>query len=262
MRKNLSFFKGNKLIVGMVHCLPLPGTLRSSNTIKDVIDQAISDAEIIEKSGFDALIVENEDMCVASTLSKVQFAAMSIVVNAVRQHVSIPIGISLGCLNYEEALSIAAVVDADFIRTPVFVDTLLNYNGIISPCSTSIINYRNMIQGENIKIFADIQVKHYHMLKDIDICESAVWAEKQGADAIIVTGVSTGRETSSSDLKKVRDVCNVPIAAGSGVTETNIKEKMMYADILIVGTAIKIDGKLDKPVDVNRARKIILKARG
>ena len=44
--------------------------------------------------------------------------------------------------------------------------------------------------------------------------------------------------------------------------ETNIKEKMMYADILIVGTAIKIDGKLDKPVDVNRARKIILKARG
>ncbi len=261
MSSAFELVKGNKLIIGMVHCLPLPGTIRSNNTIDDVIERAVSDAIVIEKSGFDALIVENEDMCVARNLSKMQFASMSIVINAVRQNVSIPIGISLGCLNYEEALAIAAVVHADFIRTPVFVDTLLNYNGIIQPCSTSVINYRNMIGGNSIKIFADIQVKHYHMLKDIDICESAAWAEKQGADVIIVTGVSTGKETKSSDLEKVSNACGIPVAVGSGITEENIKEKLKYADILIVGTSIKVDGKLNKPVDAHKAKRIINSAR-
>jgi polyhydroxyalkanoate synthesis regulator phasin len=64
------------------------------------------------------------------------------VAQAVRQAVSIPMGLCLGCLNYEEALTICKISGGQFFRSPIFVDTVMNYNGVINPCSTQVINYR------------------------------------------------------------------------------------------------------------------------
>ena len=218
---------GRKLLIGMIHCLPLPGTYGATATIDEVIARAVSDAKALERVGFDAVMIENEDLCLEPHMTKVQFSAISMVAQAVRSAVKLPLGLCCSGLNYEEALSIAKVVGGDFIRTPIFVDTVMNYNGIMTPCSGKIIRYRREISAEHVKIFADVQVKHYYMVNpEVDIATSAKWAQHQGADAVIVTGCSTGTETASSDLEKVKNSISIPVAVGSGVTEKNIAEKM------------------------------------
>lgn len=253
---------GSTVLIGMVHLLPLPGTLKGSTSLEKVISQAVSDAKTLEEKGFDGLIVEIEDYCYDLHMSKIEFAGISMAAFAVRQAVSIPIGISCSGLNYEEALAIAKECSASFIRTPVFVDTLINYNGIISPCSAKVIKYRTAVKAEDVKIMADIHVKHYFMLdKDIDIRTSARWAERQGADAIIVTGITTGAETDMKDLEDVRSVIHVPLIVGSGINKKNIEEQMKISNGLIIGTSLRTDGDMTKPIDPVRCDEL-LKAGG
>lgn len=255
---NWEFNNGQKLLIGMIHCLPLPGTYQSSNAIGQVIERAVSDAIFLEQCGFSAVLIENEDLCLDAHMSKVQFAGLSMVVSAVRQAVKLPIGITAGCLNYEESLSIAKVVEADFIRTPIFVDTVMNYNGIIEPCSGKVVAYRKSIGAEHVKILADIQVKHYYMLNpSIDITVSAKWAQRQGADAVIVTGCSTGVATSMEDIKRVKNSVSIPVAVGSGVNEMNIAQQLEIADIMIIGTCLRKDGRMSEPIDENKAAALI-----
>ncbi|HCS34509.1 MAG TPA: photosystem I assembly BtpA [Clostridiales bacterium] len=249
---------GRKLLIGMIHCLPLPGTYGATATIDEVIARAVSDAKALERVGFDAVMIENEDLCLEPHMTKVQFSAISMVAQAVRSAVKLPLGLCCSGLNYEEALSIAKVVGGDFIRTPIFVDTVMNYNGIMTPCSGKIIRYRREISAEHVKIFADVQVKHYYMVNpEVDIATSAKWAQHQGADAVIVTGCSTGTETASSDLEKVKNSISIPVAVGSGVTEKNIAEKMQIADILIVGTTLRRNGSMAEPIDEAQARALL-----
>lgn len=249
-------------MIGMVHCLPLPGTYKSEYGINEIIERAVSDAKCLEGCGYDAILVENEDLSVKPHMTKLQLAGFSMVALAVKNAVSIPIGLCCGCLNYEEALSIAKVIGADFIRCPIFVDTVMNYNGIITPCSAEVIAYRNQVCAQNVKIFADLQVKHYHMVNPgIDITESARWAIRQGADAVIVTGSSTGVETSIDELSRVKKSVSVPVAVGSGINLTNITEQLNVADVLIIGTAIKKNGKISEPVDHEKAIQLILAAK-
>lgn len=155
---------GRKLLIGMIHCLPLPGTYGATATIDEVIARAVSDAKALERVGFDAVMIENEDLCLEPHMTKVQFSAISMVARACAARWKLPLGLCCSGLNYEEALSIAKVVGGDFIRTPIFVDTVMNYNGIMTPCSGKIIRYRREISAEHVKIFADVQVKHYYMV--------------------------------------------------------------------------------------------------
>lgn len=254
---------GEKVLIGMIHCLPLPGTLGSRNTIEEVIERAVSDAKVLEDAGFDAVMVENEDKCTMPNLSKVQFAGMSMVAQAVRQTISIPMGLCVGCLNYEEALAICKVSGGEFFRSPIFVDTVMNYNGVINPCSTQVINYRKQIGAEHIKILADVQVKYYYMVNPaISLAQSARWAERQGADVVIVTGSASGVETPLDDLKNVKKSISIPVAVGSGVTEENIAVQKETADIMIVGTTLRKGGKMSEPIDPSRAAAIVAAARG
>lgn len=249
---------GQKVLIGMVHCLPLPGTFGAAATINEVIRQAVSDARCLETCGFDAVMIENEDLCTAPHMTKVQFSGISMVAQAVRSAVSIPIGLCCGCLNYEEALSVALVAGGDFVRTPVFVDTVMNYYGIINPCSAQIIRYREQIGAQRVKIMADIQVKHYYMVnQNIDISVSARWAARQGADAVIVTGCTTGAETALADLEKVRRSVPIPVVVGSGVTADNISNQMASADALIIGTSLRENGEMLRPIDRRRAEKVL-----
>lgn len=78
---------GRKLLIGMIHCLPLPGTYGATATIDEVIARAVSDAKALERVGFDAVMIENEDLCLEPHMTKVQFSAISMVARAVRSAV-------------------------------------------------------------------------------------------------------------------------------------------------------------------------------
>ncbi len=262
---NIDFLgTGKRFVIGMVHCLALPGMPGFCGDMKKVIDQAVSDGITLEKSGMDAIIVENMgDNPFGVVLDTEQACALAVVSAHVSAAVKIPIGIDAAMNDYKTSLSIAKAVDGGFVRIPVFVDTVEFFGGIIKPCARETMIFRKNLGAEGIKILADIQVKHTHMvLPHITIEDSAKAAESCGADAIIVTGTHFGVETPIEIIQRVRKVTKLPLIAGSGVKITNIKDQLAIADGAIVGTSLKEGGMLDNPVSLKLASELISTLKG
>ncbi len=252
-------FDNKKPIIGMVHCLALPGTPNFCGDMKKVTSQAVEDAITLEKAGMDAIIIENMgDATFGTTLDIEQSCALAAISAVVAQNVSIPIGIDAAMNDYATAFSIAKAVDADFIRIPVFVDTVEFFGGIIQPCAREALKFRKNLDATHVKILADIQVKHTHMLlPHVTVEDSAKAAEACGADAIIVTGTHIGAETPIEMIKRVKQVTKLPVIAGSGVKTANIKEQMKIADGAIVGSSLKVGGILENPISLELCKELL-----
>ena len=92
--------EGGKCLIGMVHCLPLPGTLGHGGDMEKIYEKALADARTLEAAGFDAVIVENTtDMPYARSLSAGQLAALAAVTRCVVQAVRIPVGVDASFLS-------------------------------------------------------------------------------------------------------------------------------------------------------------------
>ncbi|KAA3382967.1 photosystem I assembly BtpA, partial [Akkermansia muciniphila] len=66
-------------MIGMVHCLPLPGTMGYGGDMGKIIEQAVADAVLLEQVGFDAIIVENMgDAPFAAKMDEEQKAALAV----------------------------------------------------------------------------------------------------------------------------------------------------------------------------------------
>ena len=258
--RNIDFFKRDgKFVMGMVHCLPLPGTAFFKDNMDKIMEQAVEDAKNLEKAGCHAIIVENMgDDPFGITLDTPQVAALAAISAIVAQNVSIPIGIDAAMNDYETALSIAKAIGADFVRIPVFVDTVEFYGGIITPCARKAMLFRKSIGAENVKILADIHVKHTHMvLTHVSIEDSAKTAQANGADGIIVTGTHIGIETPLEIIKKVKKVTTVPVIAGSGVKTANINEQFEVADGAIIGSSLKEGGVISNPISYELTKELV-----
>jgi membrane complex biogenesis BtpA family protein len=255
---------GGRFVIGMVHCLPLPGTHGYRGDVGMVYAQAVQDAKTLEKCGVDAVIVENMgDAPFAEKLDKAQAAALAVATAKVRETVKIPIGVDAAFNDYETAISIAHAADCQFVRIPVFVDTVEFYGGIISPCARDCMSFRRSIAADGIMVLADIQVKHTNMLLPyISIERSAKDAAACFADALIVTGSATAEETPLEMVERVKKVVNIPVIAGSGVTAANISEQLRIADGAIIGSSLKVGGVLSNPVSEERVNEVMSALKG
>lgn len=247
-----------KPLIGMVHCLPLPGTAQFDNNCEEVINQAVSDAEILEKGGCDAIIIENMcDTPLPIKLDIAQKTALSAISMLIKQKVNIPIGIDAAFNDYETSISIAKIIGAQFVRVPVYVDMVAFHGGIIEPCARDVMIYRKNLMATDIKIFADIHVKDTKIvIPSMTLEESALSAENCGADALIVTGKHIGKETSLEDLETIKKLVNIPVLSGSGVNTENINQQLSVADGAIVGTYLKQDRDIYKPIVLEKVQKL------
>src|SRR5207249_6561617 len=126
-----------------------------------------------------------------------------------------------------------------------------------------VLRYRSLL-GCDLKIFADVQVKHSAPLVIRDLGGEVEEILSRGcADAVIVTGSATGRTAALEDLQAAkRAAAGAPVIAGSGVDATNVAAVLHVADALIVGTALKRDAVTTNPVDSQRVRTFMQAWRG
>lgn len=250
---------GGKFVIGMVHCLPLPGTALYDGNLNRIYEQAVNDARTLERTGVDAVIVENMgDGPFAVKLDKAQAAALTAAALSVRRAVSIPVGIDAAFNDYEASLSIAYSCGCQFVRIPVFVDTVEFYGGIITPCARECMLFRKSLNAQNIMVLADIQVKHTNMLlPHVNIVRSAKNAVDCLADAVIVTGSAIGEASPIEMIEVVKKAIKLPVIAGSGVNAENIREQLSIADGAIIGSSLKEGGILSNPVSEILVREVI-----
>lgn len=246
-------------VIGMVHCLPLPGSPAYQWDVSKIMGQAVEDARTLERGGVDAVIVENtNDNPFTELISKTQVAALSAATALVRQSVNIPVGVDASFNDFEAGLGVAVANDCHFIRVPVFVDTVVNWCGVVGPCAYEVVDMRKRLDAEDVMLLCDVQVKHSNMLQpQVPIEESAKNAAAAGADAIIVTGTTTGEETPIDMIERVKKVVNVPVMAGSGINPVDVCEQFKIADGAIVGSAFKRGGLTTNPVEYKLVRKLM-----
>ena len=75
------------------------------------------------------------------------------------------------------------------------------------------------------------------------------------AEAIVVTGAGTGKETPFDKIKRFREIIGErPLAVGAGLTPKNAYELLCISNGATVGTSLKIDDNTQNPMDKQRIR--------
>jgi len=233
-------------IIGMIHLKTLPGYPQHQG-MKTVIQQALQDASILEQGGVDSILIENtDDDPHQKQVSPETIAAFTIVANKVKEKITKPFGICVLWNDYKASLAIAKVTGASFVRIPVFTEAVVTASGIIESNPYDVISYRQKIKANEIRILADVQVKHASSLAIRSIEESSVEALHFGADEIVITGKFTGDCPNLVKLSAVRKANpTATVVIGSGTTPSNLNELAKYADKVIVGTYFKPMGKIE-----------------
>jgi len=256
---------GQKLLLGVVHLLPLPGSpLHTSRAA--VLERALADASALVEGGLDGFVVENfgdapffGERVPASTL-----AEMAVLVERLRVAVGAEplLGVNVLRNDARAALAVAAATGADFIRVNVHTGVMFTDQGTLEGRAHETLRER-AASGARVEIFADVAVKHATPPAGFDLLQSAKDTAYRGlADALIVTGSGTGEATSLERLSLVRRaVPDRPLLVGSGASTRSIRELLGVADGAIVGTSLKRAGRVSEPVDVERVRELCRAAR-
>ncbi len=180
---------------------------------------------------------------------------MTTLAGEVRRRFKLPLGINILRNDPASALAVAAAVAADFIRVNIHTGARLTDQGMIQGTAHKTLRYRKLLGGD-VKIFADVDVKHSAPVAARELGDEVEEiVSRGGADAIIVTGSATGRQTAHRDLKTAKQAAGgAPVIAGSGVDLMNMEAVLDIADGLIVGTAFKLDSVTTNPVESERVR--------
>ncbi|ANF22612.1 BtpA/SgcQ family protein [Thermococcus piezophilus] len=247
---------GRKVLIGMVHLKPLPGAYLYDGDLDSVIERALSDARTLEEAGFDAIMVENfGDVPFSKYVDKTTVAAFTAVAKAVRDEVSISVGINVLRNDGMAAYSIAYAVKADFIRVNVLSGVAYTDQGVIEGIAYELARLRKLLPAR-IKVFADVHVKHAVHFGDFeDSIRDTV--ERGLADAVVISGRATGSPVDLERLRLAKKISPVPVIVGSGTSYDNLPMLWNYADGFIVGTWIKRCGKVKNEIDPERAERLI-----
>ena len=254
-------FNHPKPIIGVVHLLPLIGSPKSTVGLTDIRSRALSDAGALINNGIDGIIIENygDAPFFPDQVETHTVASMTIIAHEIRDHFpKTPIGINVLRNDAKSAMAIATVTQLSFIRINVHTGGMLTDQGILQGKAHETLRYRTTLNS-NVKIFADIEVKHAAPIANIDLGTSAEDTHHRGlADALIVTGLGTGKQDCYNHFQQVKDaVPQAYVFAGSGVSADTIASLLQCADGVIVGTWLKHEGITTNEVDPSRVRNLV-----
>lgn len=239
-------FPSPKPIIGMIHLPPLPG-YPASKGIEHVVRHAVADLRVLEEGGVDGILVENEyDRPHRITAAPETIAAMTRITRAVVQESETAV---IGCeilLNDPKAsLAVARMAGAQFIRTDYFVDKMTRSEyGEFEIDPDALLEYRSSIGAEDVLILADIQVKYATMIAPRSLEDSAKLAQRKCADALIVTGDSSGDAPTARQLRDAAGTGS-SVLIGSGLRPDNAEALLAECDGAIVGTSLMQNKSVD-----------------
>jgi membrane complex biogenesis BtpA family protein len=250
-----SLFGHRRLLIGVVHLLPLPGSPRWQGSLEAVVEHAVADARAYARGGAHALFIENfgDVPFTKAQVPPETIAAMAVAGRAVREAVTLPIGFNVLRNDAHAGLALCAACDGAFIRVNVHCGAMLTDQGIIEGAAFDTLRHRRRL-CPNAEIFADVHVKHAVPVAPTPIEIAARDTVERGlADALIISGTGTGVATDLADVQRVRTACpRSKILLGSGVTVENVCDYLRFADGAIVGSSLKTGGRLGNPVDWKR----------
>lgn len=247
-------------LVGVLHLPPLPGSPRSASPVAAIAEAVARDARVLADAGFDLAMVENfgdvpffKDQVPPATI-----AAMTACALAVRAACpELPLGVNVLRNDGLAAVAIAAAVGAEVVRVNVLAGARVTDQGVVEGRAAEVLRLRRELGRPDLRIWADVAVKHSAALAPVDLVdETRDLVHRALADAVLVTGSGTGHAVDPARLRAVRRAAGgFPVYVASGATEADLPVLATMSDGVIVGSALRADGRAGGPVDPDRARR-------
>lgn len=250
-------FPATGALIGVVHLKALPGAPNHQAKLSEIREFALADAKTYLSNGVDGLIVENfgDAPFHRDQVEPHVVAAMAILGNEIKALAGRrPVGINVLRNAGEQAIGIAAASGCEFVRINVLSGVVVADQGLIAGDAARWLRYRASLDTA-VGIFADLRVKHATPLRQASVeVEVEEMTLRGGADAILVTGPTTGRPPTADWLAEVSAAADGrPLLVASGIDADNVG-KLSSASGFVVGSSLKRGGRIDAPVDGRRVR--------
>ena len=262
------FDRDRGVLIGVVHLAPLPGAPdHVGHEVEPIYERALADARAYAAAGFDGLIIENHgDIPFArpDDIGPETAAHMAVACDRVRRETGLPIGVNVLANAALHALAVASASGARFVRVNQWANAYVANEGILDGVAGAAMRYRRELGAQAVRVFADAHVKHgaHAIVQDRPIAELVRDVEFFGADAVIATGQRTGHAADLDYIGGIRAAATVPTLVGSGMTGDNVEAILAIVDGIIVASSLKVGGGWWNPVDPERAKQFVKRARG
>ena len=253
-------FDVNKPIIAMGHFLPLPGdpNYTPKQGLEHIVEKTRADLLALQEGGVDAVMFSNEaSLPYLTEVEPVTVASMARVVAELLNDIKIPFGINV-LWDPKASLDLAMATGASFVRE-IFTGVYASDFGLWNTNCGEVVRHQHRIGAQNVRLLFNIVPEAASYLGEravSDIARSTVFNTQP--DALCVSGLTAGEETSTQTLRLVKEaVPDTIVFANTGVQLSNVREQLAIADGAVVGTAFKEDGYIWNPVDPKRVKEFM-----
>lgn len=242
---------GKKLVIGLVHLLPMVGTpLYRDGNMEKMTKKAIEDCLTLKKNGADGGLIQTVDVFYPATddTDYARVAGLAAVTARVRDAVGpdfiIGAQIMMNCIT--PSLAVCKAAGANFTRCSALVGSTESPYGTMHGEPLKVAEYRVKIEAGGIGMLSEISGYHHvgeYSAANIRTLASA--SMRMGANAIEVC--DRDFEQNERLIKDVKAAGDFPVILGGSTTVENCKERLRYADGALVGTAFE-GGKWGGPI--------------
>jgi membrane complex biogenesis BtpA family protein len=249
-----------KVVIGMVHLQPLPGTpFYQEGTVEQILDNAVADAMALYEGGADGCLVQTMDRVYPAddAADYARVAAMATIVKAVCDATAPPfqVGVQIMLNALKASVAVAKVCDGSFLRCTALVGATMSAAGMVQAQPLDFLTYRRQIGASQIKLIAEVNSMHFHWLGDRPTAEVARMASRIGAAAVEVAHAD--EETNARLVREIKQAMpNLPVILGGHTTHENVARRLAEADGVFVGSCLKV-GSRDSKVDIERVREYV-----
>lgn len=256
-------FGTTKPIIAMVHFPALPGRpdYQAAGGLDAILARVRQDVAYLQDGGVDGLLFCNEkDLPYSLEVSAEIPATMAYIIGRVRDEVRLPFGVNI-LWDPLATIRLAAATGASFVRE-VFTGTYESDMGLWSPRGTEAFLLRKHLECQQVAIFNNITPEFARSLTGRSVAERARVATFFGADALLISGQMAGTSADPAQIREAKEaVPAMVVLANTGVSENNIETLLGIADGAIVGTSFKEQGYIWNPVDPERVRRLVARAK-
>ncbi|MEM6896188.1 MAG: BtpA/SgcQ family protein [Pseudomonadota bacterium] len=253
-----------KPVIAMVHLGALPGTPLHDGEggLEALVSGAAKDLTALQSAGVDAVMFGNEnDRPYELSVDTASTATMAYVIGRLRGQITVPFGVNV-LWDPQSTIALSAATGAAFCRE-IFTGTYASDMGHWAPDAGGALRYRKRLGRDDLLMLYNVSAEFADSLDRRslpDRARSAVFSSVP--DAVLVSGQITGEAARMEDLEAVKAVLpDTPVLANTGVKHATIAEVMRVADGCIVGSSLKVDGDTWNPVDPERARDFMERAK-
>src|SRR5438045_3005140 len=147
----------------MLHLPALPGSPQYRGELSKIRETLVRDAAALAEGGVHGLMMENfgDVPFYPKRVPAYVVAHMTALAAEVRRaNPRLPLGINVLRNDGRGALAVAQAVGATFIRVNVLCGARVADQGLIQGIAHDLLRERALLHAQNVKIFADVDVKH------------------------------------------------------------------------------------------------------